>query len=56
MLYLVGDSVGSSFKSLEIVDNLCLLLIRVVGSTYFILLAESLTSGEFEFPLSLDLG
>ena len=56
ILYLVGDSGGSSLRSLDMVDNLYLLLIRVVGSTYFILLPESLTSGELEFPLSFDLG
>lgn len=58
ILYLGGDSLVSSLSSLDIVESLCRLLIRLTDSTptfYILLLVESLMSGELEFPLSEDL-
>lgn len=51
----MGESLGSSLRSLDIVDNLYLLRIRVDGSTFCNFPPEILTSGEFEFGLSFDL-
>jgi hypothetical protein len=55
MLYL-GDSLVSSKNSLDIVDNLCYLLLNraAVSTTLVYLPPDLVTPGEFEFPLSDD--
>lgn len=53
-LYRVGESFGSSFKSLEIVESLWRLRIKFWGSNFWVLDPPNLTSGELELALSFD--